>query len=68
MNDRHVKFAKKGHSKFSHWTQTEDELKVNQKWHSFIKMKSTMMKDALDWEVTEEKEKDQFAKFAKMKN
>ena len=33
-----------------------------------MRTKNTMMKVAFDGEVNEEKEKDQFAKFAKMKS
>ena len=68
MSEKRVKFAKKEHSEFSHWTHTKAEVKVNQNWQIFTKMKIIMMKDASDWEVFEEKEKDQFAKLAKMKS
>ena len=68
MNERHVKFAKKGHSEFSHWIQTEDDLKVKQNQDSFMKTQNTMMKDVPDGHVNEEKEKDQCAKFVKMKS
>ena len=46
----------------------EEEVKVSQNRHSFMKMKCVMMKDAQDCEVTDEKETGQFAKFATMKN